>query len=101
VSGGKDSMLMACLFHDLGYNCIIAHCNFHLRGEESDLDESLVRDYAAELGYPFFVKHFETEAYAKKHKESIQMAARSLRYAWFEELMREEACQVVCVAQHL
>ena len=101
VSGGKDSMLMACLFHDLGYNCIIAHCNFHLRGEESDLDEALVRDYAAELGYPFFVKHFETEAYAKKHKESIQMAARSLRYAWFEELMHEEACQVVCVAQHL
>ncbi|MDM1048133.1 tRNA lysidine(34) synthetase TilS [Sphingobacterium hotanense] len=101
VSGGKDSMLMACLFHDLGYQCIIAHCNFQLRGEDSDLDEALVRQYADELGYPFFVKRFDTEKYAKKHKESIQMAARTLRYAWFEELKAAEGCTVICIAQHL
>ena len=101
VSGGKDSMLMACLFHDLGYQCIVAHCNFQLRAEESDLDEALVRQYAEELGYPFFVKRFDTEKYAKKHKESIQMAARTLRYAWFEELKLAEGCTVICIAQHL
>ena len=100
VSGGKDSMLMACLFHDLGYQGIIAHCNFQLRGEESDKDEDLVRQYAERLGYPFFVQYFDTEAYAKEHKISIQMAARELRYAWFAELAKAEGCVVTAIAQH-
>ncbi|MGX1639040.1 tRNA lysidine(34) synthetase TilS [Sphingobacterium sp. NPDC055431] len=100
VSGGKDSMLMARLFHDLKMNCIIAHCNFQLRGEESDKDEALVVDYAKELGFPVFLKRFETEAYASEHKVSIQMAARELRYQWFEELKSEQACQKIAIAQH-
>ena len=100
VSGGKDSMLMARLFHDLRMDCIIAHCNFQLRGEESDKDEALVEDYAKELGYPMFVKKFDTEDYATQHKVSIQMAARELRYQWFEEIRTEEACQKIAIAQH-
>ncbi|WP_313191262.1 tRNA lysidine(34) synthetase TilS [Sphingobacterium sp.] len=100
VSGGKDSMLMARLFHDLKMNCIIAHCNFQLRGEESDKDEALVLDYAKELGYPLFVRKFETDDYATQHKVSIQMAARELRYQWFEELRAEQNCQKIAIAQH-
>lgn len=100
VSGGKDSMMMARLFHDLKMNCIIAHCNFQLRGEESDKDEALVVGYAKELGYPVFVKRFDTEDYATQHKVSIQMAARELRYQWFEEIRTKEACQKIAIAQH-
>ncbi|MGH2622094.1 MAG: tRNA lysidine(34) synthetase TilS [Sphingobacterium sp.] len=100
VSGGKDSMLMATLFKMLNYDCIIAHCNFKLRGEESDLDEALVREYAQELKFPVHVKCFETEAYASENKISIQMAARDLRYVWFEELRTALVCSVTAVAQH-
>ncbi|WP_433896130.1 tRNA lysidine(34) synthetase TilS [Sphingobacterium mizutaii] len=100
VSGGKDSMLMARLFHDLEINCIIAHCNFQLRADESDKDEALVVEYAEDLGFPVFVKRFETEDYAAQHKVSIQMAARELRYEWFEELRTEQACQYIAIAQH-
>jgi len=100
VSGGKDSMLMATLFKMLNYDCIIAHCNFQLRGQESDLDEALVRKYAKKLGYPVYVKCFDTNDYAKTHKISIQMAARDLRYAWFEELRTDLNCLVVAIAQH-
>src|SRR5690606_31414278 len=100
VSGGKDSMLMATLFKMLNYDCIIAHCNFKLRAEESDLDEALVREYAQELKFPVYVKCFETQAYASEHKISIQMAARDLRYAWFEELRIALKCSVIAVAQH-
>lgn len=100
ISGGKDSMLLATLFHDLKIDCIIAHCNFHLRAEESDKDEALVREYGKTLGFPVFVNHFDTEAYALENKVSIQMAARELRYAWFEELRQENNCQCIAVAQH-
>ena len=100
VSGGKDSMLMARLFHDMGQSCIIAHCNFQLRGQESDKDEELVRQYASELGFPVFVKRFETEKFATINKVSIQMAARELRYDWFEELRNNQHCDVIAIAQH-
>ncbi len=100
VSGGKDSMLMARLFHDMGQSCIIAHCNFQLRGQESDKDEELVRQYASELGFPVFVKRFETEKFAIINKVSIQMAARELRYDWFEELRNNQYCDVIAIAQH-
>jgi len=100
VSGGKDSMLMAKLFHDMGRECIIAHCNFQLRAEHSDKDEELVREYALQLGFPVFVKQFDTEHYASENKISIQMAARELRYAWFEELRQEQECSVIAIAQH-
>ena len=100
VSGGKDSMLMAKLFHDLGYSCQIAHCNFQLRDEESDLDEQLVRRYAQELGFPIHVKRFNTADYAVENKISIQMAARELRYAWFEDLRVSQNLDYIAIAQH-
>ncbi len=101
VSGGKDSMLMMHLFHDLGYQIGIAHCNFQLRGKESNLDEELVRNYALQHQIPFHVIHFDTEEYADEHKISIQMAARELRYEWFEQLRTEFGYGKIAIAQHL
>lgn len=101
VSGGKDSMLMADLFVRAGYKVIIAHCNFKLRAEESDLDEALVRSYAEAHMIPFFVKHFDTEGYALEQHISIQMAARALRYQWFDTLVVEQNCQKIAIAHHL
>lgn len=100
VSGGRDSMLMLWLFHELGYAIEIAHCNFKLRGEASEEDENLVRKFASDFTIPIHVKSFDTEAYAMEHKVSIQMAARELRYAWFEELRVSRACACIAVAQH-
>ncbi|MEG0518221.1 MAG: tRNA lysidine(34) synthetase TilS [Bacteroidales bacterium] len=90
VSGGMDSM---CLLHGL-YNsslmpeCSVAHVNFHLRGTESDGDECAVREWCAGNRVELFVKDVDTVAYSNKYSVSIEMAARDLRYAWFEELMR-------------
>lgn len=100
VSGGRDSMLMADLFRRLSFDCVLAHCNFQLRGEASDLDEALVRAYAVEHQMPIYVKHFDTEAYAEEEHISIQMAARDLRYAWFESLRVETEADWIAVAQH-
>jgi tRNA(Ile)-lysidine synthase len=101
VSGGKDSMLMAHLFAKAGYTIAIAHCNFQLRGSESDADEALVRKFATENNVPIYVKHFDTKIYAKDHQISIQMAARELRYTWFEKLRHELQFDRIAVAQHL
>jgi len=83
VSGGADSVVLAHLLKGAGINFEIAHCNFKLRGAESDRDEAFVKNLAATLDVPFSCKHFDTEAYATAHKISIQEAARDLRYAWF------------------
>ena len=83
VSGGIDSMVMTWIFHYLHYNIGIAHCNFSLRGFESDKDEKLVYHFAAEYNIPFHCIKFETKTFAKKNGLSIQMAARELRYNWF------------------
>lgn len=101
VSGGKDSMLMAHLFAKAGFKIAIAHCNFQLRGTDSDLDEALVRNFASANQIPIFVKHFDTKAYAKEKQISIQMAARELRYAWFEKLCDEHHFDRIAVAHHL
>jgi len=85
VSGGIDSVLMAHLFRESGWSFGIAHCNFQLRGAESDQDEVFVRDLANTWDIPFFVQHFDTEAFATENGLSVQMAARALRYRWFEE----------------
>ena len=76
VSGGRDSMLLTFLLAKAGYQIAIAHCNFKLRGAESDLDECLVRDFAEAHGIPFYVRHFDTEQIASERGISIQMAAR-------------------------
>ncbi len=100
VSGGKDSMLMLQLFYDLGIDMEVAHCNFQLRGEESDKDEQLVRKYCAGLSIPCHVQRFDTKSYAATHKLSIQMAARELRYTWFNQLAHERNCSAIAIAQH-
>lgn len=86
VSGGIDSVTMVYLFKEARLDISVAHCNFGLRGSESDEDEKFVENLAKELQIPFFVKHFKTGEYADLQKLSIQMAARELRYNWFENL---------------
>lgn len=101
VSGGIDSMVMAELFHRAGYKFAVAHCNFGLRGSESNQDEAFVASMAEAFQVPFFVKHFKTREYAGFNKISVQMAARTLRYEWFEELLQTEGYKAVATAHHL
>ena len=102
VSGGIDSMCMAELFASFEPNVsfALAHCNFHLRGEESDGDEALVRSWADEHGLRLHVRDFDTETYARENGISIEMAARDLRYAWFAELCLEYGYKAVSVAHN-
>jgi tRNA(Ile)-lysidine synthase len=100
VSGGVDSMVMAELFRLKGYQITIAHCNFQLRGPESDGDENLVREYCKSNSIPFFVRHFNTTAESKLQKTGIQETARELRYNWFSELCREHDFDLVATAHH-
>jgi len=101
VSGGIDSVAMVDLFQRSGYNYAVAHSNFGLRNKESDEDEAFVRELAERNGVSFFVKHFETKRYAEEQKISIQMAARELRYSWFDELLAEQGFAFVATAHHL
>ena len=100
LSGGIDSMVLADLLLKAKVEFVAAHCNFHLRGEESDGDEKFVRDYAERNGIQCFVKHFETEKYAAEQSISIEMAARDLRYAWFEDLRQQLGYDKIAVAHH-
>jgi len=100
LSGGVDSMVLADLLLKSKVQFVAAHCNFHLRGEESDGDEKFVREFARKNGIQCFVKHFETEKFAKEQGLSIEMAARDLRYAWFEELRQQLGYNKIAVAHH-
>lgn len=100
LSGGIDSMVLSDLLLQAKADFVVAHCNFHLRGEESDGDERFVRDYASRNGLTIYVKQFETEVYAKEQGISIEMAARELRYAWFEELRQQLGYDLIAVAHH-
>ncbi|MET4082522.1 tRNA(Ile)-lysidine synthase [Pedobacter sp. UYP30] len=100
VSGGKDSVLMLHLFKSLSIDIGVAHVNFKLRGAESQRDEDFVRNLASSLNVPFFTTHFDTKKYATLHKISTQMAARDLRYKWFEEIRRTEKYDFIALAQH-
>ncbi|MBR5612359.1 MAG: tRNA lysidine(34) synthetase TilS [Bacteroidaceae bacterium] len=100
LSGGADSVALFHVLIDLGYKCECAHCNFHLRGEESNRDENFVRALCNEIHIPLHIKHFDTESYAKEKQISIEMAARELRYDWFEELRKETGASVIAVAHH-
>ena len=102
VSGGVDSMCLADLFLEkYGSDAVaLAHCNFHLRGAESDGDEAFVRDWAARHGVHCHVNAFETETYAVRNGISIEMAARELRYAWFAELCAVHGYRAVAVAHN-
>jgi tRNA(Ile)-lysidine synthase len=101
VSGGVDSMVMLHLLKNTGFNVGVAHCNFQLRGLESDGDQELVKTACQEAAIPFFVKKFDTEVYASALGISIQMAARELRYAYFRELLETQAFDYVATAHHL
>jgi len=100
VSGGKDSVLMLHLFKAIGVDVGVAHCNFNLRADEAQRDEHFVALLAGHLGLPFYVTHFETKKYAHQHKISTQMAARELRYTWFEEIRSAKGYDYIALAQH-
>ena len=100
VSGGIDSMVMLRLLHDAGINTVAAHCNFGLRGEESDLDEIFVKTETRKSGVSCRTKRFDTTGYAAQNGLSIQMAARELRYCWFHELATQEDCDAVAIAHN-
>lgn len=100
VSGGLDSMALLHLFRLSGFSIQVAHCNFKLRGEESDGDEAFVSRVCGVHGIPIHTKHFDTEDYANSKSISIQMAARDLRYAWFEELRLGNNLDSIATAHH-
>lgn len=100
VSGGADSVALLDVLLRAGYPCVAAHCNFHLRGAESDRDETFVRALCNARKVALEVQHFDTTAYAREHHISIEMAARELRYRWFDQVARENDCQAVAVAHH-
>ena len=100
ISGGADSVALLDVLLRAGYQCIAAHCNFHLRGEESNRDETFVRELCRQWKTPLLVTDFDTQTYAKAHNVSIEMAARELRYQWFDEMAREKGCQAITVAHH-
>jgi tRNA(Ile)-lysidine synthase len=100
VSGGMDSVVLCELCHQAGINFSIAHCNFSLRGEESDRDEEFVRSLAKKYDVEIFVTRFETESFAKENKLSVQEAARKLRYDLFSQLQKEHGFSHVLLAHH-
>lgn len=100
LSGGADSVALLHMFNLAGYKCKAAHCNFHLRKEESDRDEQFVSSLCASLQIELLIKHFNTEDYAANHKISIEMAARELRYNWFESLRVEHNASYIAVGHH-
>ena len=101
VSGGADSVVMAHLFKELECSISIAHVNFRLRGDESDEDERFVRELAHQLNIPVHVKLVDTKAFAYEHHLSTQVAARDLRYAFFDELCQENGYTRVALGHHL
>lgn len=101
VSGGVDSMVMLSLFVRSGYHIGVAHCNFQLRGKEGDEDEELVRRKCEEYGLPWYNKRFETKQEMERTGESMEMAARRLRYAWFDELSSQHGYTVIAIAHHI
>lgn len=100
VSGGVDSVVMLHLFKEAGFSVAVVHCNFQLRGKESDGDEDFARQLCAAMSTPFFVKRFETQAFAWENNLSIQMAARELRYSWFDHLLEENHYKFLATGHH-
>ncbi|MDO4703597.1 tRNA lysidine(34) synthetase TilS [Tannerella sp.] len=100
LSGGADSVALIHVLNRLNYRCVAAHCNFHLRGAEADRDETFARQIAESLQIPFEKKDFDTVGYAESHGVSIEMAARELRYQWFEMLRTAYHAQAIAVAHH-
>ena len=100
ISGGADSVCLMYVLLALGYSFELAHCNFNLRGEESDADEYFVKELAERNQLKINVKHFDTLVYAAENKISTQMAARELRYAWFDKLLIKSGAKYLAIAHH-
>lgn len=100
VSGGRDSVVLLHLLHHIGYECIVAHCNFQLRGTESDSDEQFVERLTQQMQLPFEHIAFNTKQEATRKGISIEMAARDLRYAWFEKLQKKLTADAIAVGHH-
>jgi len=100
LSGGADSVALLLMLHEAGYRVHAAHCNFHLRGAESDRDEAFCVSLCERLGVALHRVHFDTQTYAELHQVSIEMAARKLRYKWFEQLRTDMGAAGICVAHH-
>ncbi len=101
VSGGIDSMILCDLFLKSNFKFAIAHCNFHLRGEESNRDERFVREYAKRNNIKIHVKEFDTYSYMKEKGKSMQVSAREMRYKWFNELLKEEGYSYIATGHHI
>ncbi|KAA6438575.1 tRNA lysidine(34) synthetase TilS [Dyadobacter flavalbus] len=101
VSGGVDSVVMTHLFYKMGYAAVVAHCNFSLRGAESDGDETFVNQLAEAYGFAFVSKKFDTRLFAGEQSVSTQMAARELRYSWFEEVRKSYNLEWIATAHHI
>ncbi len=100
LSGGADSVALLLLLDEMGYKVHALHCNFHLRGEESDRDERFCEDLCLKKNIPFHRIHFDTLMYSETHKMSVEMAARELRYRYFEQLRKDIGAEGICVAHH-
>lgn len=100
VSGGIDSVVLCEVLHQLKYEFAVAHCNFGLRAEDAEADQLFVKKLAKKYDVPFFTENFNTRAFAGQEKLSIQMAARTLRYAWFERVRQQEGYDYIATAHH-
>ncbi len=100
LSGGADSVALLRTLLDSGCDCRAAHCNFHLRGEESMRDEQFVRNLCQRLNVPLVIKHCDVAAWQQEHGGSVEMACREIRYTWFEQEMEQQGCACIAVAHH-
>ena len=100
LSGGSDSVALLHVLKQLGYHVEAAHCNFHLRGAESDRDEAFVKKLCSDFDVKLHLVHFKPEDYAILHKVSIEMAARDLRYAYFRQLCQDIGAESICIGHH-
>ena len=100
LSGGADSVALLTALHRLGYTCTAAHCNFHLRGEESMRDMHHAISITQNLGIDLSIKHFDVPERQRQTGESIEMACRSLRYSWFTRLLEDTQSAAIAIAHH-
>ncbi len=100
LSGGADSVALLTVLHELNYSVIAAHCNFHLRGDESIRDENFCRQLCSKMGVELIVRHFDVESHRNTHSESVEMACRTLRYDWWNGLIRNQVGDVIAVGHH-
>ncbi len=100
LSGGADSVALLAILSRLGFDCRAAHCNFHLRGEESMRDMRHCRTICERLGVDLYIRDFDVKAHMEQTGDSVEMACRDLRYRWFDDLLDRDGAQAVAVGHH-